>query len=163
MMPPDFELEEFEQELINFYDPDEFHREVTYSDVYSPEAVSRQEARDADMRAIETFGIPSILLMENAALAVVHEVKEYAIFAIVCAPGSNGGDGLAIARHLCILGKDVRVYIVGDPRKGSEDFRTNLKIMSKLAPETLNTVNDENFEDLEHALKGCEACIDAIF
>ncbi|MBQ7193268.1 MAG: NAD(P)H-hydrate epimerase, partial [Synergistaceae bacterium] len=131
--------------------------------VDSPEAYSRQQAREADKRAMETFGIPGILLMENAALAVVREVKEYAVFAIVCSPGSNGGDGLAIARHLCIMGKDVRVYIIGDPKKGSEDFQTNLKIMSRLAPEVLNTVNDENFGEFESALKGCEACIDAIF
>ncbi|MBR1437300.1 MAG: NAD(P)H-hydrate epimerase [Synergistaceae bacterium] len=157
-MPP-----EYDNELEYFYDPDEFHREVVYVGVSSPEAFSRQQARDADRRAIETFGIPSILLMENAAIAVVREIKEYAVFAVVCAPGSNGGDGLAIARHLCIMGKDVRVYILGDPKKGSEDFRTNLKIMSRLAPEVLNTVNDENFEEFESALKGCEACVDAIF
>ena len=157
-MPP-----EYENELEYFYDPDEFHREVVYVGVNSPETYSRQQARDADNRAIETFGIPSILLMENAAIAVVREMKEYAVFAIVCSPGSNGGDGLAIARHLCIMGKDVRVYIIGDPKKGSEDFRTNLKIMSRLAPEVLNTINDENFEEFESALKGCEACIDAIF
>ena len=157
-MPPDFD-----NELEYFYDPEEFHREVIYVGVDSPEAVSREQARAADRRAIETFGIPSILLMENAALAVVQQIKEYAVFAVVCSTGSNGGDGLAIARHLCIMGKDVRVYIVGDPRKGSEDFKTNLKIMSKLAPEVLNTVNDENFEEFESALKGCETCIDAIF
>ena len=157
-MPPDFD-----NELEYFYDPEEFHREVVYVGVNSPEAVSREQARAADKRAIETFGIPSILLMENAALAVIQQVKEYAVFAVVCSPGNNGGDGLAIARHLCIMGKDVRVYIVGDPRKGSEDFTTNLKIMSKLAPEVLNTINDENFEEFESALKGCEACIDAIF
>lgn len=161
-MPPDFELEELEHELENFYDPDEFHREVVYHDVHSPESFSREEARNADMRAMETFGIPSILLMENAAIAVLNEVKEYAVFAIICSPGSNGGDGLALARHLCILGKDVRVFIIGDPRKGSEDFKTNLKVMSKLAPEVLHTVSEENFEDLESALKGCETCIDAI-
>ncbi len=159
-MPP--EIEELEHELENFYDPDEFYREVVYHDVHSPESVSREEARNADKRAIETFGIPSILLMENAGLAVVREVQEYAVFAIVCSPGSNGGDGLVIARHLCILGKDVRVYIAGDPKKGSDDFKINLKIMSKLAPEVLNTVNDENFEDFEHALRGCETCIDAL-
>ena len=158
-MPPEIELDN----ELEYYDPDEFHREVVYHDVYSPEAFTRKDAREADRRAIEDFGIPGILLMENAAIAVIREVHDYAVFAIVCAPGNNGGDGLAIARHLCILGKDVRVYIVGDPNKGSEDFKTNLRIMSKLAPEVLNTINDENFEDFEHALRGCETCIDAIF
>ena len=161
-MPPDVVLEEIEHELESFYDPDEFHREVVYYDVHSPESVSREEAREADKRAMETFGIPSILLMENAAIAVLREIKDYAVFAIVCSPGSNGGDGLALACHLCILGKDVRVFIVGDPNKGSPDFKTNLKVMSKLAPEVLHTVSDENFEDLESALRGCETCIDAL-
>ncbi len=159
-MPPDFDNE---PEYFYFNDPEEFHREVIYAGVSSPESVTRETARAADKRAIETFGIPGILLMENAALAVVQQVKEYAVIAVICSPGSNGGDGLAIARHLCIMGKDVRVYIVGDPRKGSEDFKTNLKIMSKLAPEVLNTINEENFEEFESALKGCETCIDAIF
>ena len=59
-MPNDFQLEELEHELESFYDPDEFHREVVYYDVHSPESVSRDEARNADKRAIETFGIPSI-------------------------------------------------------------------------------------------------------
>ena len=154
-MPSDFELE-------YTYDPEEFHRQVVYVDVHSPEAISREQARAADKRAMEFFGIPSILLMENAAIAVVQQIKEYSVFAIVCGTGSNGGDGLAIARHLCIIGKDVRVYIIGDPRKGSEDFKKNLKIMSKLAPEVLNTVNDENYEEFEAAVRGCEACIDAL-
>ena len=156
-------IEELSSDLIGTYDPEEFHREIRFVGVSSPEAVSREEARNADRRAIEVYGIPSILLMENAAIAVVREVQEYAVFAIVCGCGSNGGDGLAIARHLCIMGKDVRVYILGDPRKGSDDFKTNLKIMSKLAPEVLHTVNEENYEDFEHAMRGCETCIDAIF
>ena len=159
-MPSEYE---YENEFENLYDPEEFHREVVYVDVHSPKSVSRQEAKDADKRAIETFGIPSILLMENAALAVVREMKDYSVFAVVCSSGSNGGDGLAIARHLCIMGKDVRVYIVGDPRNGSDDFKTNLRIMNKLAPEVLNVVNDENFGEFEDALKGCETCVDAIF
>ena len=158
-MPSEFELE---RELEEFYDPEEFHRQVVYHDVYSPEAVTRKQARDMDKRAIETFGIPGILLMENAAIAVINEIRDYAVFAIVCGPGSNGGDGLAIARHLCILGKDVRVYIAGDIKKGSPDFQTNLKIMSKLAPEVLNTINDENYSEFESALRGCETCIDAL-
>ena len=49
-MPPDVVLEELEHELESFYDPDEFHREVVYYDVHSPESVSREEAREADKR-----------------------------------------------------------------------------------------------------------------
>ena len=62
------------------------------------EPITREEMREADRRAIEEFGIPGIVLMENAALAVVREVADAASFAVVCAPGNNGGDGLAVAR-----------------------------------------------------------------
>lgn len=138
-------------------------RQVTYYGVKSPETISREEMREVDRRAVEDFGIPSILLMENAAVAVVREISDYARFAVVCSVGSNGGDGLAIARHLCVLGKDVRVFIIGDTEKGSPDFNTNLTIMTHLAPDVINLLNDDNFEDFVSALKGCETCVDAIF
>ncbi len=65
-----------------------------------------QQMRDFDRAAIEDYGIPSIVLMENAALRVVEFLE--AKFAplsekkivILCGKGNNGGDGLAIARHL---------------------------------------------------------------
>ena len=48
------------------------HREVIYRDIDFPEAVTRKKSRDADRRAVETFGIPGILLTENAAVAFLH-------------------------------------------------------------------------------------------
>ena len=52
----------------------------------------------------ERFGIPSIVLMENAALAVVDAIFEHYPdcdrVAIFCGTGANGGDGFAVARHL---------------------------------------------------------------
>ena len=93
----------------------------------------------------------------------MRELWDYTRFAVVCSVGSNGGDGLAIARHLCVLGKDVRVFIIGDTEKGSADFKTNLTIMTHLAPDVINNLNADNFDDFISALKGCETCVDAIF
>ena len=65
-----------------------------------------QQMRDFDRAAIEDYGIPSIVLMENAALRVVEFLEaKFAPLAgkkivILCGKGNNGGDGLAIARHL---------------------------------------------------------------
>ena len=62
--------------------------------------------REMDRQTIEDFGVPGIVLMENAALRVVEAiVREYGPIAkkqiaIVCGKGNNGGDGFAIARHL---------------------------------------------------------------
>lgn len=150
-------------EVFDELDGDFFQREVTYFGVASPETITREEMREMDRRAVEDFGIPSILLMENAAVAVVRELADYARFAVVCSVGNNGGDGLAIARHLCVLGKDVRVFIIGDTESGSADFQTNLTIMTHLAPDVINMLGDHNFDEFISALKGCETCVDAIF
>jgi NAD(P)H-hydrate epimerase len=63
------------------------------------------QMREADRRSIEA-GIPGLVLMENAAYAVLRELER--VFpclrkeriAIFCGKGNNGGDGLAIARLL---------------------------------------------------------------
>ncbi|MEA2463637.1 MAG: ADP-dependent NAD(P)H-hydrate dehydratase / NAD(P)H-hydrate epimerase, partial [Acidobacteriota bacterium] len=66
--------------------------------------LNSEQMRNIDRRATESFGIPSIVLMENAAIAVVDAVFEHYPeadrVAIVCGTGMNGGDGFAIARHL---------------------------------------------------------------
>ena len=153
-------MEKFSIEKLSAGEP---IREVIYRGVTSPDAVTRETMLKMEDRAVEEFGIPRILLMENAARALVREVEDYSAFAIVCAPGGNGGDGLAAARHLCLMGRDVRVYIIGDIAKGSPEFVTNYGIMQKMAPEAMHPLTDENFKDFEHALRGCETCIDAIF
>ena len=127
------------------------------------EPITREEMREADRRAIEEFGIPGIVLMENAALAVVREVADAASFAVVCAPGNNGGDGLAVARHLLIRGRRVEVFLVGDPERGSADFRTNLGILRRLSPDAPLPLDESSLEHLGHSLRNCEVCVDALF
>jgi NAD(P)H-hydrate repair Nnr-like enzyme with NAD(P)H-hydrate epimerase domain len=67
---------------------------------------SRQSVREVDRLAIAEFGIPSIILMENAALHLAEvtldalDDAEGSRVLILCGPGNNGGDGLAAARHL---------------------------------------------------------------
>ena len=71
------------------------------------------EMRGVDKAASEIGGIPSIVLMENAAMACVEELKnDFANLseksvAVFCGKGNNGGDGFAIARHLYNMGIDV--------------------------------------------------------
>ena len=80
-----------------------------------------EEIRQLDREAIETFGIPGVVLMENAGLHVVRvmnarfppRLKEQKIL-IVCGKGNNGGDGLVIARHLDNQGVDVRVTLLAE-------------------------------------------------
>jgi len=91
-----------------------------------------KEMRECDRLATENFGIPSVLLMENAAISVVCKIEEKFSLkglraAVFCGKGNNGGDGLAIARLLSVKGADVCIYLVsGSDYKG--DAYTNYKI-----------------------------------
>ena len=67
------------------------------------------EIRDLDRRAVEEFGVPWAILMENAGEAAYHAIRrecgpETGRFAVLCGPGNNGGDGFVVARHLHAAG-----------------------------------------------------------
>ncbi len=77
--------------------------------------LSRAEVRDLDRRAIEEFGVPGMVLMENAgrgAAVLVRRLNpEKKPVVILCGPGNNGGDGFVMARHLENHGWPVRVIL----------------------------------------------------
>jgi hydroxyethylthiazole kinase-like uncharacterized protein yjeF len=99
--------------------------------------LTSEQARNIDRRATDRFAIPSLLLMENAAVAVVDAIFEhYATcerVSIFCGTGSNGGDGLAVARHLENRGVVPAIFVVGDRRKYVGDAASNLTICERLA------------------------------
>ena len=78
-----------------------------------------------DRLATERFGIPSIVLMENAARGLcVHALDLLGASTgrviIVCGTGNNGGDGYALARHLCNHGREVELVSLGAPAMRSD-------------------------------------------
>ena len=78
-----------------------------------------EEMRRADRRATERYGVPSLLLMENAgrgaadALERVLGPVEGRRVAVVCGKGNNGGDGFVVARHLLGRGARISAWLVG--------------------------------------------------
>ena len=128
------------------------------------ESISCQEMKEMDSYAINTVGIPSIVLMENAALKVINNIDlNFNNFTVVCGRGNNGGDGLAVARHLIIKGKKVRIYIVGDIKNGTEDFNINLSILKNLKAEIINIKNEKELLQLKEDLSVSDITIDALF
>jgi NAD(P)H-hydrate epimerase len=120
--------------------------------------------KEMDSYAINTVGIPSIVLMENAALKVINNIDlNYNNYTVVCGRGNNGGDGLAIARHLIIKGKKVRIYIAGDLKSGTEDFNINLNILKNLKAEIINIKDEKELLQLKEDLSVSDITIDALF
>ncbi len=128
-------------------------------------SVTGNQMKAIDNYCIEKLGIPGIVLMENAALKVVKNIdlNRFNSFTIVCGVGNNGGDGLAVARHLYVLGKKVKVFIIGNLNKGSEDFNTNYNILNNLGLELIHVDSQETLETLNSSLKSSDMTIDAIF
>ena len=94
-----------------------------------------------DEMCMDTFKIPSIVLMENAASAATKRIEEILdsqglcgqrLFTILSGAGNNGGDGLVIARKLSIMGHRVRVIFIGQEEKMTESTRTNMDIIRSM-------------------------------
>ncbi|HEV8514898.1 MAG TPA: NAD(P)H-hydrate dehydratase [Cyclobacteriaceae bacterium] len=124
--------------------------------------LSLKQTKELDQFTIDKEPIASIDLMERACAAfidwfVLHFRPDKKI-GIVCGPGNNGGDGLGIARMLKELGYPVKVWIVKDNLKESEDFKTNLKrIQGKISPYEISKESDRGL------FTGCDVLLDAIF
>src|SRR4028119_668607 len=90
-----------------------------------------QQMRDFDRAAVDDYSIPSIVLMENAALRVVEflEMKFSPLrekrIVVLCGKGNNGGEGFAIARHLMSSGSKLFVIMVGRPAELKGDALIN--------------------------------------
>lgn len=123
--------------------------------------ISRKEMMRLDRRAIEKFEIPSLLLMENAGMGIFHHIKNYNSYTIVVSGGNNGGDGLVVARHLLLNGKDVEVFIIDGSK--SMEFEQNLKILSHLTKNIFYIRQKQDLVVLAESLEVSEICVDGIF
>ena len=86
--------------------------------------LSRDQVRAFDKHAIETLGIPSAVLMENAGRGAAQVLEALGIrgpIVICCGKGNNGGDGLVMARHLTNRGFDVRTLLFAGPEDEIDD------------------------------------------
>lgn len=95
------------------------------------------QMRAFDREAVEKYHIPSIVLMENAALRVVEfcEAKFAPIAGkrvlVACGKGNNGGDGFAIARHLSASGCLVTLVLACKKGELSGDALVSFQAMSR--------------------------------
>ena len=129
--------------------------------------LTAEQMRSVDRRTVDRFGVPSIVLMENAALAVVDAIfAHYADCdraAIFCGTGQNGGDGFAIARHLENRGVVPVILLVGDRSRLAGDSLTNFLVCERLGIPIYDIRASFDVEEaLVHAADA-DVIVDAIF
>jgi len=111
--------------------------------------LTRSQIREVDRRSIEEYHIPGIVLMENAARAVVDVACDMldgecvGEVLILCGGGNNGGDGLAVARYLHNRGADVSLALAVDPARYRGDALINWNIVSAMKLEWRAVSPDE--------------------
>jgi NAD(P)H-hydrate epimerase len=96
--------------------------------------LSRQQVRQVDRVAIETYGMSGLVLMENAgrgAASVIDSVAGPGKIVILCGGGNNGGDGYVAARHLQLSGREVTIVSIVELASLQGDARVNASIASK--------------------------------
>ncbi len=109
--------------------------------VFTPE-----QMRAFDQTATIEYSIPSIVLMENAALRVVEFLEwkfaplEDKRIVILCGKGNNGGDGFAIARHLVEKVEDLRVLLACQIGDFKGDAATNYQAFDRSFNKNSNTI-----------------------
>lgn len=131
------------------------------------ESLSRDQVRRLDRCAIETVGVPGVVLMENAGRGAADAVEEFlggaagTSVAIVAGAGNNGGDGFVIARHLQMRGSRTVTFLIAPEDKISGDARTHLDILRKLGHD-VRPVAGPGLEGLAEMLKGFDLLVDAV-
>lgn len=129
--------------------------------------LTREEVRSLDRRAVEDYGVPSVVLMENAgrgAAEVLLSLGIHGRVAICCGKGNNGGDGFVIARHLDNHRVSVRVLLFARPEDLSGDAAINYHILARTGlPVAVHAGTPVAMEAVRQELATAEWVVDALF
>jgi hydroxyethylthiazole kinase-like uncharacterized protein yjeF len=142
-----------------------------YSSEKKSLVMSRDEVRAFDHWAINTLGIPGVVLMENAGRSCAELIEEKLAdvsvpkVCIFCGTGNNGGDGYVIARHLLNKSFKVAVAVCGDLNKIKGDAKINFDILERMGQpiEKLNVGDSDVIGQIKAFAAGADMVVDAIF
>ncbi|WP_010246051.1 bifunctional ADP-dependent NAD(P)H-hydrate dehydratase/NAD(P)H-hydrate epimerase [Acetivibrio cellulolyticus] len=144
-------------------------------------AVTPDQMKEIDKTAINDFGIPGMVLMENAALGVVREISKILgtdpgcmassaakrnepskKVIILAGKGNNGGDAFAVARHLFNMGASVSVYVLSKLVDITGDAKTNLDILVKMGIEINEVTRDEQIDEVKKRVELADIVVDGL-
>jgi NAD(P)H-hydrate epimerase len=129
--------------------------------------LSREQVRELDRRAIEEFGVPGVVLMENAgrgAAEVLVRLGCQGPVVICCGKGNNGGDGFVIARHLDNRNIQVRVLLFAQTEDLTGDAAVNYQIIARSGlPIEVYAGESWDEKTLQADMANAEWIVDALF
>ena len=119
--------------------------------------LNAQEMKNLDQKTIE-MGIPSLVLMERAALSVADEIMFRRLpmqkVLVVCGTGNNAGDGIAVARILYLRGIAVDVFIAGERIKFSDQMRQQVIAAENFGLHFINSADYQKYTLIIDAIFG---------
>lgn len=135
-----------------------------------PKAVTAERMKALDKAAINRYGIPGILLMENAGRGLAREVIKRAArlkkarprVAIYCGKGNNGGDGMVCARYLFSKDIDTRVFLLDEPSSIKGHPAIHLKILQTMGVPVTAVKSHRGMKSLIEGPRA-DIIVDAIF
>ncbi|MGB4504345.1 MAG: NAD(P)H-hydrate dehydratase [Syntrophaceticus sp.] len=132
--------------------------------------VKAAEMREMDLDATRRYGIPGLILMENAGLGIVDVIVNRCFrgkpqgkkVVIVAGPGNNGGDGFVVGRHLFNRGALVKFIISTSPENYSGDAAVNFKIINDMGL-PYQVLQPGLINDIKTTIKETDLIVDALF
>jgi ADP-dependent NAD(P)H-hydrate dehydratase / NAD(P)H-hydrate epimerase len=127
-----------------------------------------EQIREVDRLTTEKYGIPSLILMENAGMRVAevledrHEDLEELTVAILCGKGNNGGDGFVVARQLIQKGCFPFVFLFAAEEEVKGDAKTNLNILKALGYPPTIVLNEHDWNEEKLELLDADVIVDAL-
>ena len=120
--------------------------------------VTGNQMKELDAYTIKKMGVPSLVLMERAGLAVYQEMQREKLpldkTLVLCGGGNNGADGVVIARLLFLAGHKVDVCILGNPDHFTEEMKKQIEIGKKYGLSFVNTFLTNEYTTIVDAVFG---------
>ena len=125
-----------------------------------------QQLRTMDRAAVDDYGIPLLLLMEHAGMAVAHAIQARAPHTarIIClvGRGHNGGDGLAAMRLLHAAGYQPAVCLLGRRDQLHDEPALYARMLDRLSIPMHELVHESSWQSCATAMSSADWIVDAV-
>jgi NAD(P)H-hydrate epimerase len=128
--------------------------------------LSPERMKGYDGYAIETWGIPSAVLMENAGRTTYRLMRQAYLrpgmrLAVICGPGNNGGDGFVIARYAVQEGFATTAFLLAEAKSLKGDALINMRLYESMGGRVIAAAREA--APVLAGMKEADLIVDAIF